>query len=47
MQDLNGTVVITGGANGIGLAMARAFGAEGMSVVLCDIEPATLHAAVD
>ncbi len=46
MQDVKGTAVITGGANGIGLALARAFGAEGMSVVLGDIEPATLSAAV-
>ncbi len=47
MQDLKGTAVITGGANGIGLALAHAFGAGGMSVVLGDIEPATLRAAVD
>jgi NAD(P)-dependent dehydrogenase (short-subunit alcohol dehydrogenase family) len=47
MQDLNGTAVITGGGSGIGLALARAFGAAGMSVVLGDIEPAALVDAVE
>lgn len=48
MKDLKGKVAfITGGAAGIGLAMARAFGREGMSVMLADIEPATLAAAVE
>ncbi len=47
MRDLKGKVAfITGGASGIGLAMARAFGAEGMAVVLADIEAAALEAAV-
>ena len=47
MQDLNGKVAfITGGASGIGLSMAEAFGAEGMSVMLADIEPAALARAV-
>jgi NAD(P)-dependent dehydrogenase (short-subunit alcohol dehydrogenase family) len=47
MQDLNGKVAfITGGASGIGLSMAEAFGAEGMSVVLADIEPEALARAV-
>ena len=47
MQDLKGKVaVITGGASGIGLAMAEAFGREGMSVMLADIEADALAAAV-
>lgn len=47
MQDLNGkTAFVTGGASGIGLAMARAFGAAGMNVMLADIEEAPLQAAV-
>jgi NAD(P)-dependent dehydrogenase (short-subunit alcohol dehydrogenase family) len=48
MQDLKGKVaVITGGASGIGLAMAEAFGREGMSVMLADIESGPLNAAVE
>ena len=48
MKDLSGKVAfITGGAAGIGLAMAKAFGREGMAVMLADIEPATLAAAVE
>jgi NAD(P)-dependent dehydrogenase (short-subunit alcohol dehydrogenase family) len=47
MQDLSGKVAfITGGASGIGLSMAQAFGAEGMSVILADIEPEALERAV-
>lgn len=43
MQDFDGKVaVITGGANGLGLAMARRFGAAGMKVVLGDIETGAL-----
>lgn len=39
MQKLNGKVaVITGGASGIGLAVARACANEGMKLVLADIE---------
>lgn len=40
------TAFITGGASGIGLAMAETFGREGMNVVLADIAVAPLHAAV-
>jgi NAD(P)-dependent dehydrogenase (short-subunit alcohol dehydrogenase family) len=48
MDDLKGKVAfITGGAAGIGLAMARAFGREGMAVMLADIEGETLKAAVE
>ena len=39
MQDLSGrTAVVTGGASGIGRAMALAFAAEGMNVVISDID---------
>ena len=48
MQDLNGKIAfITGGASGIGLAMAKAFGRAGMSVMIADIERAALDKAVD
>jgi NAD(P)-dependent dehydrogenase (short-subunit alcohol dehydrogenase family) len=48
MKELGGKVAfITGGASGIGLAMARAFGREGMSVMLADIEAQALQSAVD
>jgi len=47
MDDLSGKVAfITGGASGIGLAMAEAFGREGMSVMLADIEAGALAKAV-
>ena len=47
MQDLTGkTAFITGGASGLGLAMAHAFGGAGMNVMLADIEEAPLQAAV-
>ena len=37
--------VITGGASGIGLGMARAFGARGMKLVLADLDGALLQEA--
>jgi NAD(P)-dependent dehydrogenase (short-subunit alcohol dehydrogenase family) len=47
MQDLEDKVAfITGGASGIGLAMAKAFGRQGMKVVLADIESDALETAV-
>ena len=46
MQDLGGKVaVVTGGASGIGLALAEAFATEGMRVVLADIERGPLDEA--
>jgi NAD(P)-dependent dehydrogenase (short-subunit alcohol dehydrogenase family) len=48
MKDLRGkTAFITGGAGGIGLAMAEAFGREGMNVMLADIDQGQLDKAVD
>jgi len=48
VQELRGKVaVVTGGASGIGLALARALVGEGMQVVLADIEDDALDAAVD
>lgn len=46
MKDLREkTAFITGGANGVGLAMAHAFGREGMNVMIADIDgPALAHA---
>ena len=41
------TAVITGGASGIGLAMAERFGAEGMNVVIADVEEKALNEAND
>ncbi len=47
MQELSGKVaVVTGGASGIGLAMARRFAGEGMRIVLADVEEPALDAAV-
>jgi NAD(P)-dependent dehydrogenase (short-subunit alcohol dehydrogenase family) len=44
VQDLAGKVaVITGGASGIGFAMARRFAVEGMRLVLADIERPALE----
>jgi NAD(P)-dependent dehydrogenase (short-subunit alcohol dehydrogenase family) len=48
MRELAGkTAFVTGGASGIGLALAQAFGAAGMKVVLADIETNALAAAVE
>lgn len=47
MENLDGRVaVITGAASGIGLAMAHRFAAEGMRLVLSDVEAPALDAAV-
>jgi NAD(P)-dependent dehydrogenase (short-subunit alcohol dehydrogenase family) len=43
MDEFSGKVaVVTGGASGIGFGMAEAFAAEGMKIVLADIEHAAL-----
>jgi NAD(P)-dependent dehydrogenase (short-subunit alcohol dehydrogenase family) len=41
------TAVITGGASGIGLAMAHRFGAAGANVMIADIEATALERALD
>lgn len=47
MQNLEGkTAVISGGAEGIGLSLARTFGGLGMNIVLADIETGALAKAV-
>ncbi len=47
MDQLGGKVaVVTGGASGIGLALARRLGTEGMAVVLADVEEEALEASV-
>jgi len=47
MQDFEGKVaVVTGGASGIGLAMATRFAQEGMKIVLGDVEEGALESAV-
>jgi NAD(P)-dependent dehydrogenase (short-subunit alcohol dehydrogenase family) len=47
VRDLAGrTAVVTGGASGIGLAMAERFAAEGMRIVIGDVEAEALDAAV-
>ena len=39
MRELKGkTACVTGGASGIGFAMAKAFAEEGMNVMLVDVE---------
>ena len=48
MKDFRGrTAFITGGASGIGLGMARAFGRAGMNVVLADIDKSAAKIAAD
>jgi NAD(P)-dependent dehydrogenase (short-subunit alcohol dehydrogenase family) len=48
MDDLNGKVaVVTGGASGIGFGLAEMFAAEGMKIVLADIEGAALTDAAE
>ncbi|MEM7221046.1 MAG: SDR family NAD(P)-dependent oxidoreductase [Pseudomonadota bacterium] len=47
MEQLAGkTAFVTGGASGIGLALVRAFVAEGMQVAIADVDAAALDAAV-
>ena len=47
MRDFsNGTAVVTGAASGMGYTFAERFAAEGMNVVLADIETDALNAAV-
>lgn len=47
MEDLNGKVaVVTGGASGIGKALLTRFAAEGMRLVVADVEEAALDRAV-
>jgi NAD(P)-dependent dehydrogenase (short-subunit alcohol dehydrogenase family) len=46
MDELRGKVaVVTGAASGIGLALAKRLGAEGMRLALADVEPAALAGA--
>jgi NAD(P)-dependent dehydrogenase (short-subunit alcohol dehydrogenase family) len=46
MRDFSGkTAIVTGAASGIGRGIARAFAAEGMSIVLADIDPDALALA--
>lgn len=48
MDELEGKVaVVTGGAGGIGRALARAFLAEGMRVMVADLDPTAIAAALD
>ncbi|HWM23127.1 MAG TPA: SDR family NAD(P)-dependent oxidoreductase [Ilumatobacteraceae bacterium] len=48
MEELRGKVaVVTGAASGIGLGMAQRFAAEGMRVVMADVERNALQASVD
>ena len=48
MKDFRGrTAFVTGGASGIGLGMARAFGRVGMNVVLADIDESAAKSAAE
>ena len=48
MNDFEGgTAVITGGASGMGFAMAESFARVGMNIVLADVEAGALKAAAD
>ncbi|WP_426526698.1 SDR family NAD(P)-dependent oxidoreductase [Bradyrhizobium sp. McL0615] len=48
MKDFSGKVAfITGGASGIGFAMARTFGQRGMKVAIADVEAETCASGVD
>jgi NAD(P)-dependent dehydrogenase (short-subunit alcohol dehydrogenase family) len=48
MKDFQGKVaVITGGASGIGLGIARALSSRGMKLVIADLNQQTIDAAVD
>lgn len=48
MEELAGKVaVVTGAASGIGLALCEAFAAEGMRIVMADVDPAGLDAAAE
>src|SRR3954469_13396076 len=48
MDNFSGRVAVgTGAGSGIGLAVATAFAAEGMKVVLADIEQSALDTAVE
>jgi len=42
----NKTVVITGSASGIGLALAHKFGADGANIVICDLDQIKIDNAV-
>ena len=47
MREFDGKVAfVTGGASGLGFALARAFGRANMRVMLADIEVGALNAAV-
>ncbi len=47
MREFKGkTAFVTGGASGIGLAMAKAFAEEGMNVMLADVEQSALDSAL-
>lgn len=47
MKELRDKVAfVTGGASGLGLSMAKAFGHEGMKVMIADIEESALNKAV-